>query len=196
MTRRLLLHFSIPTLALDFLRHYQAMKVTVPRVQTIVIIGASTNAGKTAIQYAKLAHIGTIIGTASASREKEFRDTGATHVIDRRLPQSDIVAEAHAAAGGAEKINHIYGCASWTCEFATELHSPNVPTVLLALHPIDADTEKGINPKRPLYKAKSVNSTSQGLGALREEFWRILPGWAEKGLILCPEVSVLGGLDG
>ncbi len=188
MTRRLLLHFSIPSLALDFLRHYQAMKVTVPRVQTIVVIGASTNAGKTAIQYAKLAHIGTIIGIASASREKEFRDIGATHVIDRHLPQSDIVAEAHAAAG--ELIR------SPTYEPATELHGPNMPSVLLALHPFDADTDKDINPKRPLHKAKSVIRTSQRLGALREDFWRILPAWAEKGLILCPEVSVLGGWDG
>jgi NADPH2:quinone reductase len=51
--------------------------------QSIVIIGAGSNCGKLAIQFARLAGIGVIIAVASLSGEKLLRELGATHVVDR-----------------------------------------------------------------------------------------------------------------
>lgn len=163
--------------------------------QKVIIIGAGTNVGKIAVQYAKLAHIGTIIGIASESREQELKDDGATDVIDRHLPQSEIVAKTIAIAGGWDSITRVYDCVNWTYELATELLAPNRASIFLALHPINEAAEANIKAKRPRCEPRFVVGTSKGLGAWEEGKWKHLPQWAENGLVLCPEVRILEGLD-
>ena len=104
---------------------------------TIVIIGAGTNVGKLAVQFAKLAGVASIIGVASISRSEELRQLGATDVIDRNLSISEIAAQVHAAAGGAENVTQVYDCASWTFELEVALLPIETPSVFLTLHPID-----------------------------------------------------------
>ena len=143
--------------------------------QTIVIIGAGTNVGKLAIQLAKLAGIAKVIALASISQVQELKKLGATHVIDRHLPVSEIAAQVHSAAGGAENVRRVYDCASWTFELAIALLSPDA-SIFLALHPIDEETESAIKMDRPLCEAKIVIGISEGLGAMEERFWYELPG--------------------
>ena len=168
--------------------------------QTLVIIGAGTNVGKLAIQFAKLARITSIIAIASKAREQELIALGATCVINRHLPQSEIAALVHAKAGGAENVTNVhdwdvtqvYDCASWTYELAISLLATDTASTLLALHPIDAET---IAKERPRCEARFVTGTSKGLGDLKEGFWRELPGWVERGLVKCPEVRFVEGLN-
>lgn len=54
--------------------------------QKLVIIGGGTSTGKLAIQFARLAGIGTIIITASPSSAVLLKSFGATHVIARQDP--------------------------------------------------------------------------------------------------------------
>ena len=154
--------------------------------QIIVIIGAGTNVGKIAIQYAKIASIGTIIGIASGSRDAELKAIGATHIIDRHLAQTEIVQKVHVAAGGVDMITHVHDCANWTYELATDILAPGKSSILLVLHPIDEAADNSIKAKKPKCEAKFVIGKSKGLGAMEEGFWKTLPVWAEKGLVLCP----------
>lgn len=162
---------------------------------TIVIIGAGTNVGKLAVQFAKLAGVASIIGIASISRSHELRQLGATHVIDRNLPISEIAAQVHTAAGGSENVTQVYDCASWTFELGVALLPIETPSVFLALHPVDGEVGKAIREARPLCETKFVAGVSEGLGDMKERFWRELPRWAEKGAVGCSEVRVVLGLD-
>ncbi len=53
------------------------------KFETLVIIGDDSNAGKLAIQIARLAKIGTIIVIASGHTEHVLKSPGVTHIIDR-----------------------------------------------------------------------------------------------------------------
>jgi NADPH2:quinone reductase len=57
--------------------------------QKVVIIGGGSNTGKLAIQFAKIAGIGTIIATASLTGAEELKSYGATHVIARQAPDME-----------------------------------------------------------------------------------------------------------
>ena len=162
--------------------------------QTLVVIGAGTNVGKIAIQFAKLAGVAKVIALASISRVQELKKVGATHVIDRHLPVSEIAAQVHSAAGGAENVKRVYDCASWTFELAIALLSPDA-SIFLTLHIIDEKAESAIKKDRPLCEAKFVIGISKGLGAMEERFWNELPGWAENGVLGLPEVNFVEGLD-
>ena len=55
---------------------------------------------KTAIQLARLSGFSPIIATASLRNESLLKSIGATHVIDRSLPPSDILHELPKLTGG------------------------------------------------------------------------------------------------
>ena len=168
--------------------------------QTLIIIGAGTNVGKRAIQFAKLARITSVIAIASKAREQELITLGAMCVIDRHLPQSEIAALVYAKAGRAENVTHmhhwdviqVYDCASWMYKLAISLLATDSASTSLALHAIDAET---IVKERPRCEVIFVSGTSQGLGDLNEGIGRELPGWLERGLVKCPEVRFVEGLN-
>lgn len=166
-----------------------------PASGSIVIIGAGTHVGKLAIQFAKLAGVAKIIGVASVSRSKELEQAGASHVVDRHLPVAEIVAQVHAAAGGANNVTRVYDCRSSTRDLDVALLPVDVPSLFLSLRPIDEGTEKTIKETKPKAGAKLVMGTSEGLGAMQEGFWKELPKWAEKGIVGFPEVRIVKGLD-
>ncbi|KAF2665555.1 GroES-like protein [Microthyrium microscopicum] len=72
--------------------------------QHIVILGGGTNCGKLAIQFARLAGIGRIVVTASASSGPLLRDLGATCVVDRQ--SANIEEQIRAAIEG--EIIHVF----------------------------------------------------------------------------------------
>lgn len=134
----------------------------------IVIIGADTKMGRMAIQYARIAKISTIIGVAPKSREKELTIIGLTCVVDHDIARSEILATVRAAAGGEDKVTHVYDCVNWTFELATELLAPGKASVLLALHPIDEAAARDIKARRPNCEPRFVAGITAGLGASKE----------------------------
>ncbi|KAI0765652.1 GroES-like protein [Trametes elegans] len=64
-----------------------------------LILGGSSSLGQFAIQLAKLAGHSPIITTASPHNAPLLKPLGATHVLDRSLPQATLLSEVRAAAG-------------------------------------------------------------------------------------------------
>lgn len=62
--------------------------------QPIFVFGGASSVGQFAIQFAKLSGFSPIITTASLKNTEYLKSLGATHVIDRKLPPSSIIASA------------------------------------------------------------------------------------------------------
>jgi NADPH2:quinone reductase len=75
----------------------------------VFVIGSGSAVGKLAIQYAKLAGIGTVITIASVGRTEELKALGATNIIDRHAMPEDIRAEVKNITG-QEGVEYIYDC--------------------------------------------------------------------------------------
>ena len=89
--------------------------------QNVVIFGAGSQVGKLPTQFAKLTGIGTIIAVTAGSRTTEFKNIGATHVLDWKDPQIDLVTQGHGIVGGMENVTRIFDCANWTYGLAAAM---------------------------------------------------------------------------
>ncbi|KAI0077458.1 GroES-like protein [Panus rudis PR-1116 ss-1] len=79
--------------------------------QPIVILGGASSLGQYGIQLAKLSGFLPIITTASKHNTDLLKSLGATHVIDRKLPPSQIVSEI-AQITNNTPIKFVYDCIS------------------------------------------------------------------------------------
>ncbi|KAI0074202.1 GroES-like protein [Panus rudis PR-1116 ss-1] len=61
--------------------------------QPILILSGASSVGQYAIQLARLAGFNPIIATASLHNTELLKSLGATHVVDRSLPQAQLVSE-------------------------------------------------------------------------------------------------------
>ncbi|RDB28751.1 Dehydrogenase azaJ [Hypsizygus marmoreus] len=59
----------------------------------IVIIGGASSVGQYVIQFAKLSGFSPIIAISSSKHEEFLKSLGATHIVDRHIPQESIPAE-------------------------------------------------------------------------------------------------------
>ncbi|EKM58603.1 uncharacterized protein PHACADRAFT_253061 [Phanerochaete carnosa HHB-10118-sp] len=59
--------------------------------QPLFVTGGSSSLGQHVIQFAKISGFSPIITTASKRNEDYLKSLGATHVIDRSIPHSDIL---------------------------------------------------------------------------------------------------------
>ncbi|KAG5644177.1 hypothetical protein DXG03_009018 [Asterophora parasitica] len=76
----------------------------------LVIFGGATSVGQYIIQLAKLSGFSPIIATASLKHDAYLKSLGATHVLDRNLPTTDLAAEV--AAITPEPIKLIFDAIS------------------------------------------------------------------------------------
>jgi NADPH2:quinone reductase len=164
-----------------------------PTDDPIVILGAGTNAARLFTRVAtKILGVKNIIAVASLSNESELLEAGASHIIDRHLPEELIIAQVHKAAGGAENVTRIFDCASWDHHLAAALFAKSKPTRLATLHPVD---EAKVQETRPLCKATLVQMTNANLGSHAKAFWQTLPSWIEAGVIRPTAFYTIDGLD-
>ncbi len=162
--------------------------------QKLVILGAGTQCGRLAIQFAKIAGIGTIIAVASISGETELKDLGATHVIDRY--SSNIAPEVKAAAGGDEEVTHVYDCANWTFELAADIVAAGVSSRITVLHHSDTVLELLEKKGKNLAKFALVNGSRWNFkGEVNKNYWENLGKWVQEGKIRIPKYRVIEGLD-
>jgi NADPH2:quinone reductase len=161
--------------------------------EPIVILGAGTNAARLFTRLAtKVLGVKNIIAVASLSNEAELSEAGASHIIDRHLPDEAIIEKVHKAAGGAENVTRIFDCASWDHHLAAALFAKDKPSRLATLHPVD---EAKVQEDRPLCKATLVLMTNTNLGSHAKSFWQTLPSWVEAGIIRPTAFYTIDGLD-
>lgn len=161
--------------------------------QTIVIIGAGSNAGKFGVQWAKVAGIGKVIVVASISHERDLKAMGATHVVDRHSLK--IVEEVRKIAGGKDVITHVYDCVNWTYELATELVSSTLPSRILTLHQAEGAVELLKKLGKKNVKAEIVLGSRENLMSIADMFWPHVGQWLKDGKILIPRFRTIEGLD-
>ena len=166
--------------------------------QSIVIIGAGSNCGKLAIQFAKIAGIGMIIAVASLSGEKLLRELGATHVVDRN--SKSVVAEVKTICGGVhgrEEVTHVYDCVNGSFELATEMVSNTKKSVITVLRPTQSAVEE--LKKRGKSKISTVCTVSGAKNNFDTEtaklFWDNLSKWVVEGKMSIPTFRIVEGLD-
>ena len=65
--------------------------------EKLVVVGSGTTVGRLALQFARLAGVGTIVTTASLSGEEELKVHGATHAVARQV--KDVEEQVRAIVG-------------------------------------------------------------------------------------------------
>ncbi|KAH8812111.1 putative alcohol dehydrogenase [Xylogone sp. PMI_703] len=160
--------------------------------EKIVIIAAGSNAGKFAVQLAKMVNIGTIIAIAGLANENELRSFGATHVIDRH--SESIVSQVHSITG-ADGVTHIYDCYNWTFELASSLLSSTQPSQLRTLHSLNEAKIADIKTQSPLCEPKYIVCSSENLHPHTEQFWLRLPTWIVDKKIHPTKFRAINGLN-
>jgi len=162
---------------------------------TLVVIGAGSNCGRLALQFAKSVGIGTIVGTASLANEKELKEFGATHVIDRHLSRDDVVREVRGILGG-DGVTRILDCVSWTHELAVALVPKEKESRVAALHRTTTVAEilekEGKAKAEVKFVVGAVNSWGKEDTA---EFWTWLGKGVSGGAVKTGKYRVIEGLD-
>ena len=159
--------------------------------ETVVIIGAGSNAGKFGIQLAKIAGIGTIVAVAGSANKDALTKMGATHFVDRHAN----IAEQTLAITGPEGATHVYDCANVTAEPALSLLSTTKPSLLRNLVPVQGEEGEKLKSQRPLCDAQMLHNVRDYVEPSPEVFWAHVPKWLEEGKVLPTDFSVIEGLD-
>lgn len=161
--------------------------------EPIVVLGAGTNIARLFTRLAtKILGMRNIISVAGLSNESELLEAGASHVIDRHLPEDTIIAQVHKAAGGAENVTRIFDCASWEHHLAAALLAADKPTRLATLHRVN---EAKVHEVKPLCRASLVQNTNANLGSHAKPFWQTLPRWIEAGIVRPTTHWTIDGLE-
>jgi NADPH2:quinone reductase len=159
--------------------------------QKLVIIGGGSNTGKLAIQFARIANIGTIIAIASLSGAEELKSLGATHVIARQAP--NIEEQVRAIVG--DELLYVYDTFSVGDNSlgVSLLSNSKKGTVANILTGEPSETVKA--QKKAGFEAKRVIGFSHGIPEFGQLFWKELPKWLESGKIKPAKYNVIEGLD-
>jgi NADPH2:quinone reductase len=158
----------------------------------VFVIGGGSAVGKLAIQYAKLAGIGTVITIASVGRTEELKALGATNIIDRHAMPEDIRAEVKNITG--QGVEYIYDCVSWDYDLAISLLSKTKKSVLLTLHPAEKAIERA-KEMRPSARVQFIVGNADFIQPHTKVFWEALPIWVKEGRLKVEKVRVVEGLN-
>jgi NADPH:quinone reductase len=163
--------------------------------ESLVVIGAGSNCGRLALQFARSVGIGTVVGIASISNEKKLKTFGATHVIDRYLSQEEVVKQVRGILG-EDGVTKVFDCVSWTHELAVALVPKEKESLVATLHRTTTVVE--ILEKEGKAKAvvRFVVGTVNNWGVEdTAEFWTWLGEVVSEGTVGVPTYRVIEGLD-
>ena len=135
-----------------------------------------------AIQLAKLSGFSPIITTASLKNAELLKSYGATHVLDRSLPQDALIAEVHKIAGGP--ISVVYDAISLadTQPLAYRALAPGGSLLLVLPDLVPAELKAPGDGKRVVSVFGNVHPPqNRKLGV---EMYSRLTEWLEKGLLV------------
>ncbi|KAJ7673731.1 chaperonin 10-like protein [Mycena polygramma] len=165
--------------------------------QPIVILGGAGATGHYALQLARLSGFSPIITTASLKNESLLKSLGATHVIDRSLPDADVVKAISALAPTLSLVfDSISTKDTLALGFAilkdSKKYSNGKKTLVqIIIIPIPEAASEGID----VYMGWASSAWPQN-NALSRELYAQLEGLLADGTIKPMKVEVVkGGLD-
>ncbi|KAH9921196.1 GroES-like protein [Epithele typhae] len=162
----------------------------------IFILGGASSVGQYAIQVAKLAGFSPIITTASPRNRELLRSLGATHVLDRALPDAAVLAELPRLTSG-RPIPLVYDAISLpeTQTLAYRALADGGGLVVVLPSEIPDGLRKAGDGKTVAASYGSPYLAEHR--AFGEEVYAWLGEWLETGVIKPNKVEVLaGGLAG
>lgn len=162
--------------------------------QAILIVGAGSNCGRAAIQFAKMAGFGTIVAYAGPSNREELRAIGATHFVNRH------------ADNALDQIWSIVGddliYALDAVNFGTQQNvgaaalSNSKKGALVTLLPTDGELDAAeIGSKNAGYDRMMIGGEMSQTPEFAPEFWTRITQWAKDKRISPAKFSVIEGLD-
>ncbi|RDX49043.1 NAD(P)-binding protein [Lentinus brumalis] len=162
--------------------------------KSIFISGGATQVGQFALQWARLSGFGPIITTASLHNTELLKSQGATHVLDRKLPQDTIVEQVKAIAGDLVDLSYDTVVEDDTIALTAAAVKPGGQLVV-SIHGKEELVTKLTKPKGIQWMiGRGLQSTEQNKGAL-SGLLRKLPGLIEEGVIKpTPHEVLKGGL--
>ncbi|TFK87156.1 GroES-like protein [Polyporus arcularius HHB13444] len=162
----------------------------------ILILGGASSVGQYAIQMAKLSSFSPIITTASPRNEELLKSLGATHVLDRSLPASELLAQIARLTGGiAPEI--VYDAISLpdTQSLAYDALAPGGVLLLVLPENIPAEKKTQDDGKKVIVVMGNFHRPENR--ALGVELFKRLEEWLAKGWVKPNRVEVLpDGLAG
>jgi len=163
------------------------------KTQSILIVGGGTSCGKFGVQLASLAGLATIVVVGGP--ESELKSYGATHVLDRHLPYSELLAAIRAIVG--DDLVYAYDAANppETQVLAINALSSTKRGRFARLLPIGPIDETKVNPKKEGYELCDVDGAAHGNAAVGKAYWERLPTLLSEGKIKPGRYEVAQGLD-
>ena len=160
--------------------------------QKVAIIGGGSNTGKLAIQFARLAGIGTIITIASASGAALLKSIGATHVIARQ--DSDIEEQVRSIVG--DELLYVYDTINMG-DFSLGVSLLSNSKKGTFIHNTNGQPdEKILARKAGGVEHRHIQGFSHFIPQFGQIFWKQLPLWLDSGKISPMKYKVIDGLDG
>ncbi|KAI0694764.1 GroES-like protein [Earliella scabrosa] len=167
--------------------------------QAALIIGGSSSVGQYAIQLAKLQGFSPIITTSSLKHEAWLKSLGATHIIDRSRPITDILAELPKITGGKPIVyayDSIGDPETQNMGFDALAPGGGLVSTLMFTDPVLKEKIARDNGSKKLARP-FASYQLPGNKVLGVEIYMRLTEWLETGVIVPNRVEVLpGGLAG
>jgi NADPH:quinone reductase-like Zn-dependent oxidoreductase len=158
----------------------------------LVVLGGSSSVGQLVLQFAKLSGFSPIITTASLKHTEFLKSLGATNVLDRNLPTSELIAEVKNITGN-KPIKVVYDAISSasTQQQGIDLLAVGGQMVTVLPHAVKIPEDKTV------LAALGLLKLPHNVELLQTLYHDKLSGFLEKGIIKANNVEVLpDGLNG
>ncbi|KAI0351251.1 GroES-like protein [Trametes cingulata] len=155
----------------------------------ILILGGATSVGQYVIPLARMSGFSPIVVTASLHNSGLLKSLGATHVLDRGLPEEALSEQAKQIAGGYFDIVYDAVSVSDTLEVGYRVTAPSGHFVVVLPNPIPG-AEEGSQKK--VHKALGLINTPANQ-AVAQSLLSKLPQLLESGDIKPNRPEVLSG---
>jgi NADPH2:quinone reductase len=163
--------------------------------KSIVVVGGGSAVGKYCIAWAKYAGFGTIVTTASKSKnEKELKEFGATHVLDRHLSTKVLQEKVRDIVG--DDLVYVYDPINvgQDAEIGATFLSTSKPGRLVVCSGGDFDVSK-VEGKKAGFERKMIFAAPWGEPELGKSYWDHVGKLIEDGDLKPTIYEEIVGLD-
>jgi NADPH2:quinone reductase len=163
--------------------------------KSIAVIGGGSAVGKYVIALAKYAGFGTIITTASKTKsEKQLKEWGATHILDRHLPATELEAQVKSVVG--DDLVYVYDAVNpgQAAEIGASFLSTSKPGKLVVITGGEFDASK-VEGKKAGFERKMIFATPWIDSALGKSYWENLGKLIADGDLKPTAYEEIVGLD-
>lgn len=163
--------------------------------QTIAVVGGGSAIGKYVVAWAKYAGFKTIITIASKTKnEKELKELGATYVLDRHLPATELQSQVHAITG--DDLVYVYDTVNCgqAAEIGASFLSTSKPGKLVVIAGGEFDASK-VEGKKAGFERKMIFAAPWMDAELGKSYWENVGKLIAKGELKPTKYQEIIGLD-